>query len=215
LKALLRGLFIGPGADWSFRRQLEEEVRTVGSGALHERLALVDPLAASRLHPNDTRRMIRALEVYRLTGKPISHWQVQFDDSHAPDRCRVFVIQWPREMLHQRIDARVEWMFANGLVDEVRRLTSGGRRLGRTASQAVGYREVLEHLAGRWTLAEARREVEVRTRRFARRQGTWFRSLSECRAVPLTADTTVPEIVESILRMGRGGPDAEADKRLD
>ena len=92
--------------------------------------------------------LIRALEVYRATGQPISHQQVEFDEGRPAEACRVFVLRRSREEQHERIDARVEEMLQRGLVDEVRRLTSDGRRLGRTASQAVGYREVIDHLAG-------------------------------------------------------------------
>jgi tRNA dimethylallyltransferase len=117
-------------------------LRTVGQAALHARLEQVDPLSAARLHPNDTRRLIRALEVYKLTGQPISHLQMQFDEGHPAEACKVFVIDRPLAALHRRIDDRVEGMFRAGLVDEVRSLTDG-RQLGRTASQA----------ARRWAIA--------------------------------------------------------------
>jgi tRNA dimethylallyltransferase len=185
LKALLRGLFRGPSADWNLRQEIYGEVTEVGAQALHDRLALVDPLSAKRLHPNDTRRLIRALEVFRLAGLPISHLQEQFEEGERAEACRVFVLQWPRPQLHQRIEQRVEWMFAAGFVDEVRRLTDAGRTLGRSARQAVGYREVRDYLTGLCDLAACRERVKARTRRFAKRQQTWFRSLSECRNVPL------------------------------
>ena len=149
LKAILRGLFDGPPADWEFRSELEEIARREGSAALHARLAAVDPAAAARLHPNDTRRLIRALEVFHRTGQPISSLQTQFDAPRdTTGACRVFVLDWPREELHRRINARVDAMFAAGWVEEVRRFLESGRTLSRTASQAVGYREILEHLAG-------------------------------------------------------------------
>ncbi len=201
LKVLLRGLFEGPEADWEFRSQIEEELRTVGQEALFARLAQVDPLSAARLHPNDTRRLIRALEVYKITGQPISHQQMEFDEGRSAEECRVFVLQRPKEQLHAQIDERVDTMFAAGLVDEVRRLTSAGRRLGRTANQAVGYREVLDHLAGRLSLDEAVEQVKTRTRRFAKRQATWFRSLSECRSVPIEDELSAEEIAERILNL--------------
>ena len=95
LKALLRGLFEGPTADWKLRRELEEVARVEGTEALHKRLAEVDPAAAAKLHPNDVRRIIRALEVHRVTGKPISSLQQQFDRGRSADECRVFVLDWP------------------------------------------------------------------------------------------------------------------------
>lgn len=201
LKALLRGIFRGPPADWEFRRAVEEELVQVGLPALYRRLQQVDPLSAAKLHPHDKRRIIRALEVYRATGRPISHLQTQFEEGRPADRCRVFVLSWPRETLHQRINRRVEAMFAAGFVDEVRGLLDRHGRLSRTALQAVGYREVIEHLRGQRDLAATIEAVKARTRQFARHQETWFRSLSECRFVPLQEGRTDEEVSEQILRM--------------
>jgi len=142
LKALLRGLFEGPPANWELRREIEAEAAVVGGEVLHDRLEQVDPVAASLIHPHDTRRLIRALEVYRATGRPISHQQMEFDEGRPADQCRVFVLRRSREEQHARIEARVEEMIERGFVEEVRQLTSGGRSLGRTAGQAVGYHEV-------------------------------------------------------------------------
>ncbi len=202
LKALLRGLFEGPPANWELRQQIEREVAEVGSDALHQRLEQVDPLAASAIHPNDTRRLIRALEVYRSTGQPISHQQLEFDEERPAEACRVFVLRRPREEQNERIDARVEDMLARGLVDEVRRLTAGGRRLSRTASQAVGYREVIEHLASQYDELAMTSRIKTRTRQFAKRQGTWFRSLSECRWVDVSGDADATELAKQIADRG-------------
>jgi tRNA dimethylallyltransferase len=176
LKALLRGIFSGPAADATVRGRLLERVRVEGAAALHAELARMDPAAAARLHPNDVRRVIRALEVFELTGCPISQHQRQFDQPATP---RVVVLQWPRNKLYERIERRVDAMFAAGLVDEVRRLREQGP-LGKTSLQAVGYREVLQHLAGERPLPETIGLVKTRTRQFAKRQMTWFRSLAEC-----------------------------------
>ncbi len=183
LKALLRGIFEGPPADWDLRRQLEQFAEANGPLALHERLAQVDPDSARRLHPRDARRLIRAIEVYEITGQPISALQRQFDHAQPASGCRVFVLDWPREALMARIDARVDAMFAAGLVAEVERLLDRGRRFGRTSSKALGYREVIEHLAGERDLPATIELVKRHSRQFAKRQLTWFRSLSECRAV--------------------------------
>jgi tRNA dimethylallyltransferase len=199
LKSLLRGIFQGPPADWEFRRQIEEEVERVGTEKLRERLWQVDPLSASKLHVNDTRRMIRALEVARLTGQPLSHWQTQFDEGRPALERKVFVLHWPREVLHERIDARVEQMFAQGLVEETQRLLAMFQALGRTAAQAVGYREVIEHLAGVHTLEQAKQFVKQRTHQFARRQETWFRSLSECRWVEMRPEESAEDVADRIL----------------
>ena len=200
LKALLRGLFEGPTADWNLRRELEEVVRVEGPDALHKRLAEVDPSAAAKLHPNDVRRIIRALEVHRVTGKTISSLQQQFDRGHSADECRVFVLDWPREQLDQRIRKRVDEMFAGGFVEEVRGLISqhatrpGKIALSRTARQAVGYKEVLELLDGQRDLPATIELVKLRTRQFAKRQLTWFRSLSECRWIAV-GEPLEPEVV--------------------
>jgi len=223
LKSLLRGLFDGPPADWQLREQIEDELEHVGQAALYERLQQVDPLAASHIHPHDTRRMVRALEVYRATGQPISHQQLQFDDGRPANQCRVFVLRRDRAEQHRRIEDRVEAMLDAGLIEEVRELTGGGwhafgRRgdrkhghaseamppngLGRTARQAVGYREALDYLAGECDLATCRERITVRTRRFAKRQGTWFRSLSECRFVDITGEVDADALAEEIARTG-------------
>jgi tRNA dimethylallyltransferase len=210
LKALLRGIFQGPAADWEFRERLSAEAAQQNATWLHDKVRAVDAAAAARLHPQDTKRLIRVLEVFEKTGQPITDLQKQFNQPRPSDECRVFVLDWPRAELYERINARVEAMFAAGLVDEVRELLSHSQEapedgasaaagsaattdqdsttfanaFSHTAAQALGYREVIEHLKGQHTLAETITLVQNRTRAFARRQLTWFRSLSECRFVP-------------------------------
>ncbi|HIQ22075.1 MAG TPA: tRNA (adenosine(37)-N6)-dimethylallyltransferase MiaA [Planctomycetes bacterium] len=203
LKGLLRGIFQGPPADWRFRAQMAEEAERRGSGWLYQQLAAVDPDAARQLHPHDTRRLIRALEVYRKTGRPISRWQTQFAAGRPAESCRVFGLDWPRAALHMRIDRRVEQMFAEGLVEEVRRLLEGPAPLGKTARQAVGYREVIEYLEGRYDLGETIERVKCHTRQLARRQYTWFRSLSECRFIRVSEPIDEADVAERIARAGR------------
>jgi tRNA dimethylallyltransferase len=183
LKAMLRGLFEGPPANWNFRNAIEQELESVGLDALYQRLEVVDPLAASKLHRNDKRRIIRALEVHSTTGFPISHLQSEFDHAHSPDKCKVFTLRHSREVLHERIERRVDEMFANGLVEEVTGLLGKWGELGRTAAQAVGYRETIAHLRGEIPANELRQQTLFSTRRFARHQETWFRGLEECRGV--------------------------------
>ncbi|MBX3419266.1 MAG: tRNA (adenosine(37)-N6)-dimethylallyltransferase MiaA [Pirellulaceae bacterium] len=202
LKAMLRGLFDGPPADWKFREEIEEEIEQVGSAALHERLKILDPLSAHKLHVNDRRRLVRALEVVHLTGRPISHWQMEFDHAHRADECRVFTIRHPRVVLHERIAQRVAWMFDNGLVAEVERLLVNYPNLSRTALQAVGYCEVIDFLQGRSTLAEAQEQTLIRTRRFARHQETWFRGLTECEFIEVSPNDTPESIAETIFAIG-------------
>jgi tRNA dimethylallyltransferase len=198
LKAMLRGLFHGPPADWEFRQLVEEEAQRVGVEQLHQRLEQVDPLSAARLHPNDKRRIVRALEVYRVTGRPISHLQQQFEDERPAECCRVFVLRWERRQLHHRINRRVDTMFAKGWVDEVRGILDRFGTLGRTAGQAVGYRELIDHVQGKRDLSDTIEAVKARTRQFARRQETWFRSLGECRFIDMDEDSDPSAVAEKI-----------------
>ena len=199
LKSLLRGIFQGPPADWEFREHVYQEVKTVGTRALHDRLRQVDPLSAARLHPSDVRRIVRALEVSKLTGQPISHQQVQFDEGHPAEACKVFVLSWPPDPLRRRIDARVDRMFDAGMVEEVQRLLDRHGALSRTASQAVGYRETIDCLRGTRNLVETVRLLKTRTRQLAKRQRTWFRSLSECRFVPLEEELDPAEVAQRVV----------------
>ena len=198
LKALLRGLETGPPANWELRREIEAEVAEIGNQALYDRLQEVDPLAASQIHPNDTRRLIRALEVFRSTGEPISHNQLHFEEGLPAEQCRVFVLRRQREQQHERINMRVDEMLSRGLVDEVRSLVSQPPGLGRTASQAVGYREVQDHLEGRVDYDRMLADIKTRTRRFAKRQGTWFRSFSECRFVDISPSMEAGQVAAEI-----------------
>jgi tRNA dimethylallyltransferase len=203
LKGLLRGIFDGPPADWELRSRLREEARQRGAAWLHGRLAEVDPVSAARLHPNDTRRLVRALEVYEKTGRPISALQQQFGTSREAETSRVFVLNWPRRELHARINRRVEEMFAAGLVEEVRRLLARPHDLSRTARKAVGYREVIGHLAGERSLPDTIELVKMHTRQLAKRQITWFRGLSECRFIPVSGQIDAPGLAARIFEAGK------------
>lgn len=210
LKALLRGLFEGPTADPDLRQELMLIAESEGSSRLHEMLAEIDPPAAAKLHSNDTRRLIRSLEVHRRSGVPISAQQREFAIGQPAEAGRVFVLNWPRARLHERINARVDAMFAAGLVDEVRTLMAADRPIGRTASQAVGYREVIAYLETGGDLAETIELVKRRTRQFAKRQMTWFRSLSECRWIEVDEPFNSAAIAGTIAAIGRSlkSPDA-------
>jgi tRNA dimethylallyltransferase len=182
LKALLFGLFEGPGADPAVRRRLEAEASAPGGlDSLWRRLQEVDPTAASRLHANDLRRVVRALEVWEATGRPLSSWQTEWKEEGGPaSPLPVFWLDPPRADLHRRINRRTLEMLARGWLDEARSLLELRPPPGPTASQAVGYRELFEHLRGERTLAEATERIQARTRQFAKRQVTWFRHLPGC-----------------------------------
>ncbi|QYJ02745.1 tRNA (adenosine(37)-N6)-dimethylallyltransferase MiaA [Nocardioides panacisoli] len=162
-----------PGTDAALREAWEAELAERGSHALHALLAERDPAAAERIVPDNGRRIVRALEVIELTGRPFS---ASLPRQEYVDPTTVQVgIEIDRAVLDERIELRVDRMFDEGLVAEVERLVGAGLREGRTASRAIGYREVLAHLDGEMTLAQARDRIVVATRQFSRRQMAWWR----------------------------------------
>lgn len=169
-----RGLFEGPPGDEELRRALEEEAKAVGTAALHKRLSEVDPVAASRIHPNDLRRVIRALEVYALSGKPMS---ALWSSSVKPDLPSPFylMVNRRREDLYGRIEKRARKQFEAGLLDEVKWLLERG--FGRTSPPMCGlvYGEALEVLEGKLSFEEGIARATSRTKAFSRRQMTWFK----------------------------------------
>jgi tRNA dimethylallyltransferase len=198
LKALVSGLFDGPPADAEFRAELEARASRLGAAALHEELGRIDPASAARIHPNDLKRIVRALEVFHTTGRRLSEQQTQWSNDAGADDSRIAGLAWDRAELYRRIEARVERMFAEGLVDEVRALVEKYGRLGREASQALGYKEVLAHLAGSPGLAETIALVKRNTRRMAKRQLTWFRSFERIRWFAIDQTTPAAEAAAEI-----------------
>lgn len=161
-----------PGTDPAVRGTLLAEAAAIGPHALHRRLADLDPRAAAGMDPSNARRAVRALEVAALTGRPFSSFARDWD-RYPGDRVRAAGISMPPDVLRARIEARVRRQLEEGLVDEVAGFLDRGFAL--TASQAIGYHEVAEHLAGRWSLEEAAGRIVRRTRALARRQMAWFR----------------------------------------
>lgn len=196
LKGLLRGFFEGPPADPVFRAQQIEEMNN--GVDLYRKLGKIDPESARRLHPNDTRRLIRALEVYEKTGIPISVLQTQFEQPASFEQHRVFVLDWEVPRLNERINRRVDSMFELGFYDEAELLFQRG--ISQTASQAVGYRELFEFFRGDVPLQETIDLIKLHTRQFAKRQRTWFRSLSECRPVSLANSGNPGDIAQQIAK---------------
>jgi tRNA dimethylallyltransferase len=201
LKSLIRGLFLGPQADWEFRAAIEHDIKEYGEEALRARLMQVDPLLAHKLHPHDHRRMIRALEVAKITGVPLSHWQQQFEAPASKKDFRVAVVTLERSWLHARINSRVEGMIERGLADEVTQLLQTYGQLGRTAAQAVGYREMLGYLANEVTLGECIELIKAHTRQFARRQEIWFRGLQELQPIAMTPTSSSAELCEALIKV--------------
>lgn len=181
LHRLREGLFEGPGADWGLRQSLE--ARTTED--LAAELARRDPASAASILPSDRRRSIRALEVLHASGRTLSEWKRE-GTSGAFREGILLGIRRSREDLVGRIERRVDRMFAQGLVEETRRLREAG--LSRSASQALGTKEVLGFLEGRYDLEEAKELVKRRTRQFAKRQMTWFRRFEGTRWVDASPD---------------------------
>jgi len=186
LKALLYGLS-GPGSDPVLRARLHDECRRRGAPALHADLARVDPQAGSRIHPNDERRIVRALEVHRLTGRPITSFQTDFEREDLRYRVALVGIRRSRQDQHDRIDRRIDRMVEAGLVGEVAQIrrTTG---FSREASQALGYKEILAHLEGETPFDEAIERLRSATHRFARHQMTWLRRFPMIRWIDATPE---------------------------
>lgn len=194
LRSLLRGVFPGPPADQAIRDELKE----LPPHELNRQLQQCDPQSAQRLHVNDQRRRIRALEVYRLTGEPISAWQQEEPLPQQERPQHVYWISPPRDWLHERINTRVDVMVEQGLFAEVQSLRDHPQGLSHTAAQALGYKEVIEHLEGNCSAEDAIEQVKTRTRQFAKRQCTWFRNMEECRELCIEGNETAEQLVQQL-----------------
>jgi tRNA dimethylallyltransferase len=176
-----------PGTDPDIRERLEAELSAAGPAPLYARLAAADPAAAAVILPGNGRRIVRALEVIEMSGRPFSATMPGYDAGRPALQVGV---QLPREELDRRIEARVDRMWAAGLAAEVRELAAHGLRDGRTASRALGYQQLLRHLDGELTSDQARDETVRATRRFARRQESWFRRDPRVSWLPAGPDLT-------------------------
>ncbi len=187
-----------PGTDPDVRRRLEHELAALGSGVLHERLSELDPQAAQGIQASNGRRVVRALEVIELTGRPYSAslptLEYAFEGAHQ------IGVEIDRPTLDARIAQRVDLMFAAGFVEEVRRLLERGLADAVTASRAIGYREVTSYLQGECTEEEARTATAAATRRFARRQDGWFRKDPRITWLPWDAPDRVERTLEVLAR---------------
>ena len=200
LKALSEGLFEGPGRDMELRARLEAEAEVVGISKMHERLTQVDPAAAKKIMPSDLRRIVRALEVFELSGKPISQWQSQWGIPRADMDVRLACLRVPRPLLYARIDRRIDEMLSAGWLDECRSLQALPQPLSREALQALGYRTLFAHLRGEMDLKSARDRICFDTHHFARRQLNWFRQLPKLTFIDVAEDESVESIAERVLQ---------------
>ncbi len=183
-----------PGTDPRVRARLEAELAEVGPGAMHERLRALDPDAAEAILASNERRIVRALEVIEVSGQPFTATLPTYESVYDSVQIGLHV---PRPELDARIERRVERMWREGLVGEVRALEASGLREGRTASRALGYAQVLRFLAGEWTQEQAKAETVKATRRFARRQEAWFRRDPRVHWLPYDA----PDLAERALAL--------------
>lgn len=199
IKALLHGLFEGPGTDEAIRGRLMEQAAAEGWAHLHQRLAAVDPEAGQRIHPNDEKRIIRALEVYELTGRPISTFQTQWDAAPASDWF-VIGLRRDKETENSRMNARVKRMIDEGLRDEVAGLLAEEKPLSKQAAAAIGYAEMIAHLNGQMPLDETVEKIKINTRRFAKSQRTWFKTFQNVKWINITDDDTVQTVLTKTLQ---------------
>lgn len=163
------------GEDNSYRKELEKKAKEQGAKVLHRMLSEVDPVSALAIHANNTKRVIRALEYYQQTGEPISLHNQQQRQKESPYNLAYFVLNDERSRLYKRIDARIDEMLREGLVDEVKHLQQMGYHKGMVSMQGLGYKEILSYLDGTWSLEEAVYILKRDTRHFAKRQITWFK----------------------------------------
>ena len=200
LKVMREGLFVGPAARETVRLRLEKLAEEHGREHLHHILTQVDPIAAERIHPNDLKRLVRALEVFELTGRPISVQQKEFGRLRTDFRTVVGALRRTKEDLSKRIDRRVEAMFEAGLVEEVRVVLSKFN-LAKQLRDAVGYKEVIDHLGGNLTLPETVFLVKEHTRRMAKHQMTWFRSMNDISWVDVPERVRASELLGEVLQI--------------
>ncbi|HVT90328.1 MAG TPA: tRNA (adenosine(37)-N6)-dimethylallyltransferase MiaA [Tepidisphaeraceae bacterium] len=192
-KSLFEGLFEGPSADANLRLRLS----ATPLAELHTRLQRIDPAAAQRIHVNDRRRLVRALEVYELTGQAISSFQTEWTSGQARHAARWFGLNWDRDELNRRINARVKTMIDAGWVDETRDLLKRFDALSKTAVEATGYRELIDQLQGKMSLDNAIEQIKIATRQLARRQMKWFRRFKHVQW--LQGNSSPGELVEQVM----------------
>jgi len=201
IKILLFGLFEGAGTDEEIRRQLKQRIKAEGLSELHKELSQIDPVAAGRIHPNDAKRIVRALEVYKITGIGISYLQRQFDASQPLDNWTVIGLRRKKADANHRINMRVKKMFETGLVDEVKALLAEDKPLSQQARCAIGYAEVIDYLNGKITLEDTIELVKKNTRRFAKSQRTWFKTFRDVNWLDVAEDESSERILERTMEV--------------
>ncbi len=199
VRALLNGLWAGPPGDRALRRKLEEEARVRGGESMYQELSRVDPATARRLHLRDTVKVLRALEVYRQTGVRLSRAHEEHRKRAKPFRALVLGLTMDRVLLYQRIDHRVDVELAKGLVDETRTLLAKGYSRNLVSMKSLGYRQMAGYLEGECAFDEAVRRLKRDTRRFAKRQMTWFRKEPGLTWVEVDPDESVQSVSRRVM----------------
>ncbi|MBL8013987.1 MAG: tRNA (adenosine(37)-N6)-dimethylallyltransferase MiaA [Candidatus Omnitrophica bacterium] len=194
---LLDGIFEGNAQDPMVRRQLTEDAKVLGSEKLYQRLKKVDPVSAAKINPNDERRIIRALEVYVSNRKPISQMQKDRSGLWGKYPIKVFALNRERQELYDRVDQRVEKMFAAGLVEEIKQLTQ--LELSKTAGVLIGIPEITAYLRDEISLQDAKEEIQLKTRHYVKRQLTWFRKDKRLEWLMIAQDDTALQTAQRIL----------------
>lgn len=174
IRALIDGLFPSPEADMIFRKKTEKFIKKYGSASAHKKLARIDPDSAAKIHPNDARRIIRALELYYTTGRTMTELKMETKGLKDEFRIKLFGLIRLREDMYRMIEDRIEEMLALGMVIEVKKLLKG--YLSKTSRAALGIKEIAGYLKGEYDLEAAKELLKMNTRRFAKRQMTWFRA---------------------------------------
>jgi tRNA dimethylallyltransferase len=185
VRTLLKGLCEAPPADPLVRAQLRQEAKEQGAQHVYRRLTAVDPLSASRLHPHDTSKVIRALEVHQLSGRPMSAFQQRHGFSGRPYRTLLIGLTMDRDALYRQIEKRIDWQLHHGFIEETAQLLARGYPRDSAAMKGLGYRHVAAFLAGDYDQTEMVRRFKRDTRHFAKRQMTWFRSEPEIEWLPI------------------------------
>lgn len=196
IKSLLYGLFDGVGTDEQIRTGLRDRAEAKGLAELHKELTNIDPAAAGRINPNDAKRIIRALEVYQLTGKPISSFQKQWEQQQIKHKWSIIGLRREKADASSRINRRVIKMIEAGLIDEVKSLLNEKKPLSKQARCAIGYAEIIEHLNGQINLKDAIESIKINTRRLAKGQRTWFKTFQNVRWLDITNDETSQHILD-------------------
>ena len=210
IRTLIRGICEAPVADPDIRRELMALVAAKGREGLYAELVRVDPVTAARLHPNDESKVIRALEVYRLAGCSLASLQARHQLQAPPFPALLIGLLRPKEHLHRRIEARIDWQLAHGMVEETRALLARGYDRALGSMKGLGYRHLAAQFAGEWEAAEMVRRFKQDTRQFAKRQMTWFRKepgivwlmIDEQESASRTADRVVAQIEQFMASLG-------------